>query len=438
MNRSVLNRLFLKQAILKGSILEKKAIMKQAILKGSMVSRSVLLLIIVTGIAVVSPAQTPGPSYFRQEGIASWYGTEFDGKPTASGEIFNAASYTAAHPSLPFGSILTVTNLQNDRRVTVKVNDRGPFVAERIIDLSLAAAEVLQMVETGTARVTVEYAANSMLGPAGNPPLPITPALANNSPPPTAQAPVAAIPPAAVLQQAPVPTSNATPQYAPTPMQPAPAPAAPQYTPAPVQPAAAPVPQYAPTSMQPTPAPAAPQYTPAPAQPAAAPVVPQYAPPPAQSAPTPEALYTPPAPIAAVSAPSVPQQAPVSVAPAYTPPPAQSAAVPTAPQYVAPSVQPAPTAPPVFSVPPASILGNVPAPGSSGSFRLQVASFRVPRNALNTFDKLKAAGLNPRYEQNGDLYRVVLPGLSADEIRPAAQILGENGFREVLIHRETN
>ena len=359
--------------------------------------RSILLLFIVTGITVLSTAQTPGPA-FRQEGIASWYGTEFDGKPTASGEVFNSASYTAAHPSLPFGSILTVTNLQNNRRVTVKVNDRGPFVSERIIDLSLAAAEVLQMVETGTARVTIEHAASSMLGPVGNPALPITPAL-STTPQSTAVTPVAALPPP---QQVPAAPINA----------------APQYTPPPVQPSAAPAPQYTPPPAQPSATPAAPLYMPPPVQPVAAPVVPQYMPPPAQPAPVPEAVYTPPAPIAAV-----PQQMPLP------------SATPAAPEYVPP---PAPTAPPVFSVPPASIVGNVPAPGSSGSFRLQVASFRVPRNALNTFDKLKAAGLNPRYEQHGDLYRVVLPGLNADEIRPIAQVLGNNGFREVLIHREAN
>jgi len=389
--------------------------MKQAILKQSILNRAIFLVCMITGIAVVSAAQTPSPPAFRQEGIASWYGTEFDGKPTASGEIFNAASYTAAHPSLPFGSILTVTNLHNNRRVTVKVNDRGPFVAERIIDLSLAAAEVLQMVETGTARVSIEHAATSMLGPAGNPALPMTPALANNTPQVTPQtsvpAPVAVAPPPAAPQQPPVTPSPAAPQYTPVPVQPAATPVAPQYVPAPVQPTA--TPQYTPIPVQPTATPTAPQYTPVPAQPAPAAVVPP---------------------------PAVPQQTPVtpSAVPQYTPPPVQQpVATPAAPEYVAP-VQPAPVPPPVFSVPPAEILGNVPAPGSSGSFRLQVASFRVPRNALNTFDKLKAAGLNPRYEQSGDLYRVVLPGLSADEIRPIAQILANNGFREVLIHRETN
>ncbi|MDR3147784.1 MAG: septal ring lytic transglycosylase RlpA family protein, partial [Treponema sp.] len=95
-------------------------------------------------------------SNYRQEGIASWYGTEFDGRPTASGETFNSTLYTAAHPTLPFGTLLTVTNMNNGRKVNVRVNDRGPFVSSRIIDLSQAAAQMLDMVSSGTAPVVVE------------------------------------------------------------------------------------------------------------------------------------------------------------------------------------------------------------------------------------------------------------------------------------------
>lgn len=93
---------------------------------------------------------------FHQEGIASWYGIEFAGKPTASGEIFNPDDMTAAHPKLPFGTFLRVTNTHNGKQVIVKVNDRGPFVAARIIDLSERAAEQLDMIVTGTAPVIVE------------------------------------------------------------------------------------------------------------------------------------------------------------------------------------------------------------------------------------------------------------------------------------------
>jgi rare lipoprotein A len=93
---------------------------------------------------------------FRQEGIASWYGREFDGRPTSSGEIFNSGLLTAAHPTLPFGTLVTVTNKNNGKIVTVKVNDRGPHVKNRIIDLSQAAAQQLDMIATGTAPVLVE------------------------------------------------------------------------------------------------------------------------------------------------------------------------------------------------------------------------------------------------------------------------------------------
>ena len=129
--------------------------------------RFIFILVIMAGIAAFSAAQTLELGAFKQEGIASWYGKEFDGKPTASGEIFNSGLYTAAHPTLPFGTVLTVTNRQNNRRVTVRINDRGPFVAARIIDLSRAAAEVLDMLTTGTAPVLVEQASNTALGPAG-------------------------------------------------------------------------------------------------------------------------------------------------------------------------------------------------------------------------------------------------------------------------------
>jgi rare lipoprotein A len=101
-------------------------------------------------------AQTQGTDVFRQEGIASWYGKEFEGRPTASGEIFDSSQFTAAHPTLPFGTMLVVTNLHNNKKVTVRVNDRGPFVAARIVDVSRAAAEQLDMVVTGTAPVMVE------------------------------------------------------------------------------------------------------------------------------------------------------------------------------------------------------------------------------------------------------------------------------------------
>jgi rare lipoprotein A len=88
-------------------------------------------------------------------GEASWYGPRFHGRPTASGERFDMHAMTAAHRKLPLGSKVRVTNLENDRSVVVKVNDRGPFARGRIIDVSYGAAKRLGMVASGTARVEI-------------------------------------------------------------------------------------------------------------------------------------------------------------------------------------------------------------------------------------------------------------------------------------------
>ncbi|MGB9627128.1 MAG: septal ring lytic transglycosylase RlpA family protein [Thermodesulfobacteriota bacterium] len=91
-----------------------------------------------------------------QYGIASWYGGEFHGRPTSSGEIYDMYQLTCAHNTLPLGTTVMVTNLENGKSVELKVNDRGPFVKERIIDLSYAAAQIIGMYEKGTAFVKVE------------------------------------------------------------------------------------------------------------------------------------------------------------------------------------------------------------------------------------------------------------------------------------------
>ena len=250
-----------------------------------------LILLIITGVTVFSAAQVPGAESFRQEGVASWYGKEFEGRPTASGEIFNPGLFTAAHPTLPFGTVLTVTNKHNMRQVTVRINDRGPFVAARIIDLSRAAAEAVDMIITGTAPVIVESARNTTLGPV------------------LASAGAIPIPPA-ISQPAPVPEN-----------------------------------------------------------------------------------VTPPAP--------VPGSAPL-----------------------------------FFPAPPAEIKGLLPPAGSVKLYRLQVGAFSLPRNAVDAFEKLKKAGLEPNYEQYGEYYRVVLAGLKAADIPAVAQTLGNNGFREAIIREE--
>jgi len=87
------------------------------------------------------------------EGIASWYGEDFHGKKTASGETYNMYDLTAAHRTLALGSWVKVTNLDNGKEVVVRINDRGPFKKGRIIDLSLEAARRLDMISEGTAKV---------------------------------------------------------------------------------------------------------------------------------------------------------------------------------------------------------------------------------------------------------------------------------------------
>ncbi len=92
-----------------------------------------------------------------QGGVASYYGRDFHGKPTASGEIFNMRRPTAAHRTIKLGTPVRVTNLSNGRRIIVRVNDRGPFVEGRIIDLSYGAAKKLGFVKQGLTKVKLEY-----------------------------------------------------------------------------------------------------------------------------------------------------------------------------------------------------------------------------------------------------------------------------------------
>ena len=286
-------------------------------------------------------AQTPGFEPFLQEGIASWYGGGFDGSITASGEIFDSALFTAAHPTLPFGTIVTVTNTQNNRQVAVRVNDRGNVQPPRIIDLSRAAAEALDMLAWGTAPVRVQQTPGVAVGPVHG--------LGWTAPAPVA--PVMAAPPPVSAWQ---------------------------------------------------------------------PVPPPVAPPPAT-------LHPVPAPVYAWQQPAVPP----APAPAWKPP------LPPAP-VAAP--MPTPAAPPpqhMFQAPPAQIRGSVPSLESANLYRLQVGSYSVPRNAVASFERLRNLGLSPAYERHGTFYRVVLARLRAADIPAIAQILGNAGFREVLIRQET-
>jgi len=101
------------------------------------------------------PREEPG---YDRTGVASWYGTDFHGRRTANGEIFDMNALTAAHPTLPIPSFAYVTNLENGRTVLVRINDRGPYASDRIIDLSRQTARVLGSEARGLTRVRVRYA----------------------------------------------------------------------------------------------------------------------------------------------------------------------------------------------------------------------------------------------------------------------------------------
>lgn len=105
-----------------------------------------------------TPAVQPG---YSQTGTASWYGPNFHGHATATGETYDQEGLSAAHPTLPLNSLVQITNLQNGREAIVRINDRGPFVGDRLIDVSRRTADVLGFETTGTTRVHVRY-----LGPA--------------------------------------------------------------------------------------------------------------------------------------------------------------------------------------------------------------------------------------------------------------------------------
>jgi len=102
------------------------------------------------------PHLTVVPEEKREIGVASWYGEEFQGNETASGEIYDLNGLTAAHLTLPFGTIVRVTNLKNNKNILLRINDRGPYIGGRIIDVSLAAAKRLGFVYEGITQVRIE------------------------------------------------------------------------------------------------------------------------------------------------------------------------------------------------------------------------------------------------------------------------------------------
>ena len=116
--------------------------------------RSALAMTVALAI-LAGCASSGGPQKDLLEGLASWYGHEYSGRRTANGEIFDPLAFTAAHRTLPFGTIVRVKNQRNGRTVEVRINDRGPFIESRIIDVSYAAAIEIDMVTAGVAPVTL-------------------------------------------------------------------------------------------------------------------------------------------------------------------------------------------------------------------------------------------------------------------------------------------
>ncbi|MFH6600584.1 MULTISPECIES: septal ring lytic transglycosylase RlpA family protein [Pseudomonas] len=144
---------------------------------------------------------------YQAVGPASWYGTKFHGQATANGETYDLYGMTAAHKTLPLPSYVRVTNLENGKSVILRVNDRGPFYSDRIIDLSFAAAKKLGYAEKGTARVKVEGIDPHEWWAQQGRPVPMV--LANNQPAKAAVAPPLAKPAPVVEQYAPPPAQHA-------------------------------------------------------------------------------------------------------------------------------------------------------------------------------------------------------------------------------------
>jgi rare lipoprotein A len=121
-----------------------------------------LTALLLAAACATAKGPTPAPktpeqwSTFRQEGMASWYGPTFHGKTTANGERYNMLGMTAAHKQLPFNTLVKVTNLANGVATVVRINDRGPFLKGRILDLSYAAAQALKANGPGTIRIRLE------------------------------------------------------------------------------------------------------------------------------------------------------------------------------------------------------------------------------------------------------------------------------------------
>jgi rare lipoprotein A (peptidoglycan hydrolase) len=422
----------------------------------------------------------PTASNFRQEGIASWYGAEFAGRATASGEIFDPAQLTAAHAELPFGTYLIVTNTENGKKIAVRVNDRGPFVRSRILDVSRAAAERLDMLAAGTTKVVIEAttneAAQSLVRELGMNPLSVArasppaaaPRAANtpssNTAPaaqPSASATPAATPPVASVPSGQTASAAAQPSATP-PVTPAPSNTAPAVAVTPsgntasatAPPATAPAttpfddtasPAAQPPAASTTPATTAgvPVMSPAPPRtPAQSPVAPSLVPNPSVSRVTGRVENIPEIRRSTDSGYVVVDEQVMPVPPAYAPVIAPAPRVPAASRTAAPAVTPvaaAPQANPAASVPVTNPqpVGRAEFTGSpmvqGKNYRVQVGSFTDLKNASEVFLRLSDAGLNPSYEQYDDkYYRVVITNVKAEDADNLSRKLAEIGITEAL------
>src|SRR5260221_9311620 len=136
----------------------------------------------------------------NEQGVASWYGQEFAGRTTANGEIFDPLLFTAAHRSLPFGTIVDVRNARTNQSVRVRINDRGPYIGNRTIDLSYAAAQQISLIEPGSGEIDLTIV---RLGKGERePPAPFSVTIGNETPAP----PVAATAPPTAITPVPAPT----------------------------------------------------------------------------------------------------------------------------------------------------------------------------------------------------------------------------------------
>ena len=431
-----------------------------------------VFIIVALGVPYNVSAQTAGEP-FREEGIASWYGSEFDGRLTASGEIFDSSLLTAAHPTLPFGSMVLVTNRINNRQVVVRVNDRGPFVPARIIDLSMAAAQVLRMLDPGVVPVNIEVLHPGVvsLPPAPQPPVPQPPV----PQPPVHQPPVVPQPPApqpppiaaapepqpvtVIIQHPPWPEmmlQQIAPQPAPEPQPHPPITVIIQNPPWPemMQPqviAETPAPEP-----QPHPPITVIIQNPAPVEPPAA-TVPQPLQrtelPPAVEAPLPPVVtiphpawaelppvVEPPPPIVTIPHPAWAELPPAVLPPPVVEPPPPVVTIPHPAWAELPpaGLPPAGLPPPVtaFLPPSGAILHPPITPIPGRTYTLQVGTFRQAQNAVGAFSRLREAGLSPSYERVGDMFRVVLSGIQGSDVQSVADRIGAAGFNEAMIREE--